>query len=186
MYKRNIGLGFLFLLAYGQLLAQTVQDQPIWNLIDTVAQRLILAKQVALAKWDTGIAVEDRVREQSLLSQAVSEAKRQGLVEAQIEQSLRDQIEANKLIQYALLAQWRRNGKAPEQPRVNLVTEIRPQLERLQSNLFQQWAQTQAWRAQQNCPTLLANLSSVYVEQQHIDTLHALALDRALANICFR
>jgi chorismate mutase len=38
------------------------------------------------------------------------------------------QIEANKLIQYSLLAEWRRLGKAPHHTPVSLAGAIRPEL----------------------------------------------------------
>jgi chorismate mutase len=156
----------------------------MWDFIDTTARRLAFAKQVALAKWDSGKAVEDRAREQNLLSKAMAEAEHRGLIVVQVEQWMRDQMEANKLIQYALLAQWRRVGLAPIESRSDLVTVVRPQLERLQNNLLQQWVQTQRWRAQPACPELLAKLTLAYTRQHKMDTVYALALDRALANVC--
>lgn len=187
MYRCYIGLLFsLFLLsACGHNISPlTILDQTMWDFIDTTARRLAFAKQVALVKWDSGKAVEDRGREQDLLSKVMVEAEHRGLLVVQIEQWMRDQIEANKAVQYALLARWRRIGSAPTDSRADLVMVVRPQLERLQNNLLQQWAQTQRWRAQPACPELLAKLTLAYTRQHKMDTVYALALDRALANVC--
>jgi chorismate mutase len=71
-----------------------------------------LAEQVARAKWDSGAPVEDAPREAQVISEAVIMGESKGLDEASVEQFFRTQIEADKVVQYSLLANWRRAGKA--------------------------------------------------------------------------
>ena len=82
-------------------------------LVGVSAKRLAIAERVALAKWDCGTAVEDAKREAQVVRAAVASAKEKGLSEQFISMFFGAQIEANKVIQYSLLAEWRRRGRAP-------------------------------------------------------------------------
>jgi chorismate mutase len=54
--------------------------------------------------------------------------------QAAVSNFFRAQIEANKLVQYSLLAEWHRAGKAPDHTSVNLANAIRPELDRLETD----------------------------------------------------
>ncbi|MDN0081970.1 chorismate mutase [Crenobacter sp. SG2305] len=153
-------------------------------LVDAVAQRLSVADQVALAKWDSGKAVEDKPREQQVIDGAVARGATLGLERDRVARFFADQIEANKLVQYVLLADWRRAGVAPATPRADLAGAIRPRLDRLQQHLLQLLAETAALRHQPDCRERFAQLAGAYVRQHDSDALYAIALDRALINVC--
>jgi chorismate mutase len=87
---------------------------PLRPLIVTAAQRLAIGKQVALAKWDNRTPVDDPIRESQVISAAVGDGALKGLDRTSVSQFFAAQIEANKLIQYSLLANWARNGKVPK------------------------------------------------------------------------
>lgn len=72
-------------------------------LIRASAERINLARQVALAKWDSGAAVEDLVREQQVIQSVVKAAPQRELDESFVANFFRGQIEANKTVQYVLL-----------------------------------------------------------------------------------
>src|SRR5215472_8156397 len=95
--------------AYPQNTRDTLQP-----LVETSAKRLAIAEQVALAKWDSGAPVEDAPRELQVITSAIETGKARGLNEAVVSNFFKAQIEANKLVQYSLLAEWRRTGKAPD------------------------------------------------------------------------
>jgi chorismate mutase len=95
-------------------------------LVETSARRLLIAEQVALAKWDSGAAVEDLPREAQVIRAAVRDIDSRGLDPTLVSNFFKAQIEANKVIQYSLLADWRRSGKAPAQAPIDLVATIRP------------------------------------------------------------
>ena len=82
-------------------------------LVETTAHRLIIGEQVALAKWDSGKAVEDAPREAQVIISAMKDGAAKGLDEASVSNFFEAQIEADKLCS-ALLADWYRAGKAPE------------------------------------------------------------------------
>jgi chorismate mutase len=97
-------------------------------LVGASAERIHLARQVALAKWDSGAAVEDLVREQQVIQSVIKAAPQRALDESFVANFFRAQIEANKTVQYVLLADWHRIGRAPEHPPINLGAAVRPQL----------------------------------------------------------
>ena len=70
-------------------------------LVETSAQRLVIAEQVALAKWDSGTAVEDAPREAEVMTSAIRAGESRGLDQGLVSNFFRAQIEANKLVQYS-------------------------------------------------------------------------------------
>ena len=84
--------------------------------METTAHRLVIGEQVALAKWDSGKAVEDAPREAQVIQAAVKVGVAKGLDEASVSNFFNAQIEANKFVQYALLADWYRSGKHRSMP----------------------------------------------------------------------
>ena len=167
--------------AYSQEAADRMRQ-----LVETSAQRLVIAEQVALAKWDSGIPVEDPSREAHVIASATEAGEEQGLAGETVSKFFRAQIEANKLVQYSLLAEWRRAGKAPSHKPVNLADTIRPELDQLETELIVELTKTKMIRASSSCGTETAKEVGKYVSA-HKDTftqLEAIALDRAMAGAC--
>jgi chorismate mutase len=154
------------------------------GLIDAAAYRLSIADQVALTKWDSKKAVEDLPREKVVIDDAVKRAASSGLPAERTADVFADQIEANKLVQYRLLSQWERAGKAPTDPRPDLIRDIRPKLDILQGRLIDGLIRTSDLTTQSDCPQVVATSVGAYVTSKRLDTLHAIALDRATARIC--
>lgn len=162
---------------------ETDQLQP---LVETSAQRLVIAEQVALAKWDAGTPVEDVSREAQVIASAVRTGESRGLDPTRVSNFFRAQIEANKLVQYSLLAGWRRAGKAPDHTPINLADTIRPGLDEVQTKLMAELVETEGIRAGASCPTDVAMAVGKYVSahKTSFNTLKAIALDRAMAAAC--
>ena len=169
----------------GVALSQNTHD-PLQGLVETSSRRLVIAKEVALAKWDQGTPVEDVPREEKVIASAVKDGAAVGLEPASVESFFRAQIEANKVVQYALLADWRRSGTAPTHAPINLVVTIRPQLDQLQTALVAELKNTSAIRASAGCPTEVAKAVGEYVlaHPHDLGPLEEIALDRALAATC--
>ncbi|WP_263261690.1 chorismate mutase [Pseudomonas sp. RIT-PI-S] len=149
-------------------------------LLASIEQRLNIADQVALSKWDSKKAVEDRAREREVIAAAVLLAPQYKLEPAFVEQFFAAQIEANKLVQYGHLAEWRLAGAAPDTPRPDLVGQIRPQLDTLQKTLMEQLAAFAGYRNNAACPLWVAQASN----SGERDELHRLALIRATGELC--
>jgi chorismate mutase len=153
-------------------------------LLDLTVARLHIARQVALSKWDSRKPVEDLPREAQVIKAAADDARALGVPPQLATHFFADQIEANKLVQYGLLAQWHRAGRAPDEQRVDLAKDIRPELDRLQKGFIKTLADTQTLRAQADCSVQLARTTQAYVTSHALDPLYALAMDRALARVC--
>ena len=165
--------------------SQNATDQ-LQRLMETSAQRLAIAEQVALAKWDSGAPVEDPSREAKVIASAVKAGERLGLDQASVSNFFRAQIEANKLVQHTLLASWRRLGKAPDHSPVNLDSTIRPRLDLLETEMVTELANTAGIRASASCRIDIAKAVGKYVSAhvKSFDPLKAIALDRAVAAAC--
>jgi len=149
-------------------------------LLTTMSERLNVADQVALTKWDSGKPIQDSPREAQVIAAAAKLAPAYKLDAEEVSQFLAAQIEANKLVQYGLLAKWSEAGSAPTSVRPDLVQQIRPQLDQLQIRLLQNYAAFAPYRQDPRCPSWLnqqrRKLSS--------DALHDLALIRAAGELC--
>lgn len=153
-------------------------------LLDMTVARLHIARQVALSKWDSQKPVEDLPREAQVIKAAAEEARAFGVSTKLATDFFTDQIEANKLVQYRLLAKWHRVGHAPDEKRVDLAKDIRPELDGLQQGFIKTLADTTALRAQPNCNAQLARATQDYVTSRKLNSLYAIAMDRALARVC--
>jgi chorismate mutase len=147
-------------------------------LVKISARRLLIAEQVALAKWDSGAAVEDLPREAQVITGAVREGVSRGLEPTSVSNFFKAQIEANKVIQYSLLADWRRSGRAPAHAPIDLVATIRPELDHVQTSLIAELADTVAIRASTTCRADVAKAIGKYIlEHKHeVGPLQSIAL----------
>ncbi|MBX8605230.1 chorismate mutase [Pseudomonas cichorii] len=164
----------------GIALAAEQQPSLLEPLLQAISERLTIADQVALSKWDSGKAVEDPPREQQVISAAQARAAEFKLSPDDVQRLFRAQIEANKRVQNALLEQWHTAGKAPDTERQSLVDDIRPRLDRLQTELLQAYADFQPVRASNDCRTLL----DAALKHHRTDPIHDQALVLATTDLC--
>jgi len=148
-------------------------------LLATINQRLNIADQVALTKWDSGKPIQDTAREASVIANARKQAVENKLDPDETADLVAAQIEANKLVQYGLIAQWQAAHKAPDVPRPDL-NQLRPKLDELQALMLQQYAAFVPYRVDPHCPTWLAQQRSALIK----DALHGQALIRATGELC--
>ncbi|MNB57513.1 Monofunctional chorismate mutase precursor [compost metagenome] len=151
-------------------------------LLETLNERLNIGDLVALTKWDSGKPIQDSPREAQVIANARTLATERQLDAEDVAQLIAAQMEANKLVQYGLLAQWQASGAAPDTPRPDLAKQIRPRLDELQTRLLQQYADFAPYRHDANCPVWLAKAR---IGLAH-DALHELALTRATGELCVR
>lgn len=185
-FKKMLAVVFGYMVSgLGVAMAQGAVD-PLQALVETSAHRLAIGEQVALSKWDSGKAVEDAPREAQVVEGAVKISQSKGLDEASVTNFFKAQIEANKIIQYSLLADWRRAGKAPAHGAVDLVGAIRPQLDTVQTELIHELTDTATVRAGATCRVDVAKAVGRYLSthKQKDGGLYEIALDRALAATC--
>src|SRR5215469_17250929 len=133
-----------------------VEAEHLQKLVDLSAQGLFIAEQVALAKWDNGMPVEDASREDHVIGSATKTGQSRGLDPASVSNFFRAQIEANKLVRYSLLAEWRREGRAPDHTPVDLASTIRPELDEVDKALLSELEKIAAVRSSASCRTDIA------------------------------
>jgi len=157
------------------------------RLVDLSATRLDISRKVALTKWDTQQPIADPPhdpRERQVIAAAAEEAARLGLSSELASAFFADQIEASKLVQVELMAEWRRAGRAPAEARADLKTELRPALDRLRSEFITALLATQRLREAPDCKTRLAHAAQKHADVHRLSPLFGIALDRGLARVC--
>jgi chorismate mutase-like protein len=115
--------------------------EPLRQAID---QRLLLAQDVARAKWNAQAAIEDLPREEQVIAAAVRQGGVLGLPEAWIRTVFRAQIEASKTVQRALYERWQAEGAGRFDDAPDLAGSVRPELDRLTAQLLRAMADNQA------------------------------------------
>ncbi|MCF4997973.1 chorismate mutase [Pseudomonas syringae] len=177
---RLLPCALLALLA-GTAQAATAPDT-LQPLLVTLNERLNIGDLVALTKWDSGKPIQDSAREAQVIANARTLATERKLDPEDVAQLIAAQMEANKLVQYGLLAKWQAAGAAPDTPRPDLGKQIRPRLDELQTRLLQQYAAFTPYRRDPNCSAWLATARANLT----VDALHNLALTRATGELCIR
>ncbi|MNO91386.1 Monofunctional chorismate mutase precursor [compost metagenome] len=157
----------------------TPAPESLQPLLNTINERLNVANLVALTKWDTGKPIQDTARETLLITLARKQAVANNVEPDEAAELTAAQIEANKLVQYGLIAQWQAAHKAPDLPRPDL-NQLRAKLEELQVRLLHQYADFVPYRVDPNCPEWLAEQRSELIK----DALHGQALIRATGELC--
>ena len=183
--KKLVLLAAWTIIREGNVYPQDLIDR-LQPLVETSARRLAIAEQVALAKWDNGAPVEDASREDHIIVSAIKAGRSRGLDPTSVSNFFRAEIEANKLVQYSLLAEWRREGKAPDHAPVDLGRTIRPELDEVDKALITELEESTDIRASESCRIEIAKAAGKYVSahKNSLGPLKAIALDRALAAAC--
>lgn len=123
--------------------AQHASDPRLLRLLSLMQQRLNLAQDVAMYKWNAKAAIDDPVREQQILDALAQQAPQYGLAPKQAQDFFAVQIVAGKMIQRALFAEWTSKSQAPFGNPPDLKTKIRPALDKLTIELLTALAEVQ-------------------------------------------
>ena len=111
------------------------------QLASLIDERLTLMFEVARAKWNTQAAIEDPVRERELLLSLRDRAAAQEVSVAAVEAFFGAQINAAKILQRELFAAWRRQRQGQFTPVADLTRDIRPEIDRINSQMLAALAQ---------------------------------------------
>ena len=156
----------------------------LWRLTDLAAQRVQIADKVAAAKYGTPSPIDDPAREQQIYDRVAAQAPALGLDPADAVAFFRAQIEANKLVQRGLYARWDAHPDEVPTTRPDLATEVRPVIDRLNTELLSELAATLPTRQKRSCPVkqlVTAKLVDVF---RQFDALHEQALSEAVSATC--
>ncbi|RKP56600.1 chorismate mutase [Pararobbsia silviterrae] len=161
----------------------TGETTALTNVIALVAERLSLATPVAQYKWINHKPITDAPREKQVLADVVARASSQGVDPDFARLFFGDQIEASKIVQERLFAQWHASG-APTQAAPDLSADIRPHLDRLDATLIQALARVTPVRHADDCQSQLAESLANWRQLTKFDSSESDALMRALNHVC--
>ncbi|MCP9210596.1 chorismate mutase [Streptomyces cucumeris] len=152
-------------------------------LVERSAERLLTADEVAAAKWGTDSPVDDPARERQVLEDVARQATELGGDPAATVRIFRDQIEANKVVQRALLRRWDADPSRAPAERPDL-SRVRREINRINGELVRAIADSAAARTAPSCAGRLAAGALATVREKRLDVLHTAALARALPSVC--
>ena len=129
-----LGLALVVVLAAG--CATTAGFAPadtakVDHLLGLIKERLEVAPEVARTKWNTKAPIEDLPREKQIIDGVAKGAKEYGLDPAVAGSFFQAQIEASRVVQNALHAEWTAKRQPPFAKVADLGKDIRPVLDRL-------------------------------------------------------
>jgi len=112
-------------------------SDPIAELRDAVAARLLLMQDVARFKWNAQLPIADPAREAALLEKVTHAAVDLGVPEDYARSVVAAQMQASRAIQVVLFERWRtqQHGAFPDVP--DLATVQRPRIDRATTRLLQ-------------------------------------------------
>ncbi len=123
-------------LASSQAITRPEQQLRVDKLLRLIQQRLLIAHDVARWKWNQKLPIEDRQREQQLLSKVRQQAKTYELEPEIVAAFFQAQIEAGKLIQKADFQKWQKQGIKSFSNVPDLNQKLRPSLDQLNTEFF--------------------------------------------------
>ncbi|MET8471343.1 chorismate mutase [Streptomyces sp. NPDC006422] len=147
-------------------------------------ERLALADKVAAAKYGTDAPIDDPARERQILDDVAKRSADLGIDPAYAQSVFRDQIEANKVVQRGLYARWDAHPEQRPTERPDLAKEVRPQLDRITTQLLDALRNVAPTRTSPACTPLLTAAALHDARARGFDALHLEALRRALPSVC--
>lgn len=166
--------------------ATTLAAEPATSAMARVAelsaQRLLLADTVAASKRASGKPVEDAARENSQLDRLGAQAASRGVAREQADAFFKAQIEANKLVQYRLLAQPSRRRHAATGA-IDLEP-VRRRLDNINQALLDALAPALREARAQDCVLRAYQAQEQAARRHRLDALHRTALARSFGDIC--
>lgn len=158
-------------------------SDPLSGLASLAVQRIMTANQVAAAKFGTHQPIDDPPREQQVLDSVAAASPGMGISLQESAQFFRDQIEANKVVQRGLYQRWTAYPKQRPTDRPDLTKQVRPDLDRLTTDILRQLQATTTVRhAGRQC--VAQARQALAEEARPLDQLHRDALTVALRSVC--
>jgi len=101
-----------------------------------IAERLEVGRQVAWIKYRNSLPVQDIQREAELMNSLVTKGQALGIPELTVQKFFTAQITASRVLQTQLIEGWQKGNTLPAYPPVDLRRDIRPQLDRISSEML--------------------------------------------------
>lgn len=119
-----------------ETIASFEMEQKIDELLLLIQKRLVIMHEVARTKWNQGLPIEDKAREQQILLDLASRANQYGLDEKFVMQFFQAQIEASKEIQRNDFLLWEKSGISKFDKTFSLKDELRLYIDRINNEMI--------------------------------------------------
>ena len=114
-------------------------DVRLQPLLTLMIQRLQLSREVAWTKCRSGIPVADASREARMLTDLKVAGAQTGLSSSEVVRLFLPQIAASRRYQEELIAGWRSGIDVPKIAPLDLASDIRPRLDKVNRGMLRQW-----------------------------------------------
>ncbi|MEN4449606.1 chorismate mutase [Mycobacterium sp. SMC-21] len=158
-------------------------DDQLFRLVDTAAQRLQTADPVAAVKWISGGSIEDPARVEQVLNAVGAQATASGADPVFVRQVFTDQIHATEGIEYLRFSQWKFDPAAAPTTAPDL-SESRTAIDGFNRTMVAELAAHQSVLHGPGCPGAVDAARTQVTEQRHLDPLYQQALVTATKNYC--
>jgi len=158
--------------------AQSPTPSGLERVAELSAQRLLLADAVAASKRASGKPVEDAQREGEQLARVREQATARALPAEPTAAFFRAQMEANKLVQYRLLAEPGRAGAAVD------LAPVRAKLDAINAQLLDALPAALGQARGHDCARRASDARKRAARRHRLDELHRTALARAFGDLC--
>ena len=139
IYRRLLPLSMGLLLTAFPCRLQADVNEYLKPLVTLMIQRLQLSREVAWSKCLAGIPVADPVREARMLTELKTAGSQEGITSEEVSRLFLPQIAASRRYQQELIAGWRSGIDAPKIKPLDLASEIRPRVDKLNREMLRQW-----------------------------------------------
>ena len=156
---------------------------PLYQLIDTAAERLQAADPVAASKWINGGPITDTARVHQVLAAVGAEAESDGVPVDYVRTLFTDQINATEAIQYSRFAWWKLNPAAAPATAPDLSTS-RTGIDALNHRMVAEIAEQLPVLRSADCSIELDAAKAAVNGARALDPLYRQALDAATRSYC--
>ena len=158
-------------------------DDQLFRLVDTAAQRLQTADPVAAVKWISGGSIEDPARVQQVLNAVGAQATASGVDPVFVRQVFTDQIHATEGIEYLRFSQWKFDPATAPTTAPDL-SESRTAIDGFNRTMVAELAAQRGLLHGPGCAAAVDAARAQVVTNQHLDALYQQALTAATRNYC--
>lgn len=163
--------------------AARADDNPLHGLVDTAAQRLQTADDVAAYKWVNGGSIEDPARVAQVLDAVGADASGRGIDGAYVREAFENQIHATEGVEYILFGHWKFVPDAAPASAPDL-SESRTAIDGFNKAMVAEMASQWGVLRGPTCPAALESARRTVAAERGLDPLNVDALAVATASYC--
>lgn len=183
MATRWIALFALLISVPGAPVARAEPVSPLYQLVDTAAQRLLTADPVASFKWINGGPITDAPRAQQVLDNVGADAAAHQIDPVYVQDIFRNQIDATEGVEYVRFGQWKFDGSTAPTSAPDL-SDSRVAIDDYNRTMVNEIARQWHSLHTGSCPAELNDARAQVVSARQLDPLFQQALQAATRSYC--